>query len=517
MRSRSAQEQAQAQKQSLNNQLSGQPASASAVDPPDRTIPTLPPPPLPPVAIAPVESAGAGTIPTPPPGTTTEKTPSKEPTPDVKTETVTGPRASDILNPIDLSGKEELKKSLEINPPDPTVTVADIDTSIAKETPNTDDIRGAADWPRPADGGAEQRGAFGQRVGGGRRMMVMRHGGSPATESCVEGALKWLALHQEADGRWDAEKHAAAQKTDTAVTSLALLAFLGAGHTEKAGQYKDNVRRAVAWLKSRQNTDGLVFDATDAGAHRGVGYPHAIAGLALAEAAGMARVPETVAAAQKAVDYSSKVHQDGEGYERRGFRYTAKSPGDLSVTCWYAMQMKSAKVSGLKVAMDSFEGIIRFLDSVERKGAGQDKGFGPASVYSYMPDQLHENAAHRLTAMGTYCRQMLGWKKEDLEANVRWFVEKGGIPNGWGEAKTDLYYWYYGTLCTFQQGGDIWAQWNEGLKKTLLDNRLKDGDKTGSWDPVGDYSSEWGRVGQTAILCLCLEVYYRYLPVYRER
>lgn len=38
----------------------------------------------------------------------------------------------------------------------------------------------------------------------------------------------------------------------------------------------------------------------------------------------------------------------------------------------------------------------------------------------------------------------------------------------------------------------------------------------GSWDPVGDYSTEWGRVGQTALSCLCLEVYYRYLPMYKN-
>ena len=36
------------------------------------------------------------------------------------------------------------------------------------------------------------------------------------------------------------------------------------------------------------------------------------------------------------------------------------------------------------------------------------------------------------------------------------------------------------------------------------------GDDAGSWNPVGQYSAEWGRVGQTALGCLCLEVYYRY-------
>ena len=84
--------------------------------------------------------------------------------------------------------------------------------------------------------------------------------------------------------------------------------------------------------------------------------------------------------------------------------------------------------------------------------------------------------------------------------------------NGGG---VDLYYWYYGTLCVFQQGGDLWKRWNEAMKKALVDNQRKGGDEDGSWDPVGSYSDNWGRVGQTALACLCLEVYYRYLPMYK--
>jgi len=76
------------------------------------------------------------------------------------------------------------------------------------------------------------KGSFGQRGGGGRRLMVKRHGGSKATETAVDAALRWLAYHQEADGHWDSMKFGAAKKCDTAMTGLAELAFLGAGHSE---------------------------------------------------------------------------------------------------------------------------------------------------------------------------------------------------------------------------------------------------------------------------------------------
>jgi hypothetical protein len=103
-----------------------------------------------------------------------------------------------------------------------------------------------------------------------------------------------------------------------------------------------------------------------------------------------------------------------------------------------------------------------------------------------------------------------------LQGGVEFFVQQGGVPNWDGNGgNVDLYYWYYGTLCVFQQGGDLWKRWNEALKKALTDNQRKGGDEDGSWDPVGAYSEYWGRVGQTALGCLCLEVYYRYLPLYK--
>ena len=74
---------------------------------------------------------------------------------------------------------------------------------------------------------------------------------------------------------------------------------------------------------------------------------------------------------------------------------------------------------------------------------------------------------------------------------------------------------YYGTLCTFQVGGDVWKSWNEGLKAALLPTQCVGGADDGSWVPAGPYSKQWGRVGQTALSALCLEVYYRYLPMYR--
>jgi hypothetical protein len=60
------------------------------------------------------------------------------------------------------------------------------------------------------------------------------------------------------------------------------------------------------------------------------------------------------------------------------------------------------------------------------------------------------------------------------------------------------------------------------MKKTLVDNQCKGGpmdgteaDKDGSWEAdKGCWNC--GRVFSTALGALCLEVYYRYLPMYTK-
>ena len=388
-----------------------------------------------------------------------------------------------------------------------------------------DDLLGAGGAASPGSGGGwggghgtgigvgsgAGRGSFGNRNGGGRKLMVRRHGGSAATESAVDKALQWLAYHQEADGHWDTKKHASTFKSDTAMTSLSLLAFLGAGHTEKVGQYRNNVQRAVAWLKSKQDANGRPYDATDEDngegkAAYGPGYSCAMATMALSEAAGMANLKETREAAQKAVNYCTEIHQNGTGpSEKLAWRYRARDNQDISVTGWFIMALKSAKVAGLQVNHASFEGAARFLDKVELKDIPGDNGYGPCVRYAYQPGLVI--SPYRNAAIGILGRQFLGWEKEKLQGGVEWFVKTGGVPS---YGAMDLYFWYYGTLAVFQQGGDVWNRWNEALKKALVDNQCANGDDTGSWAPKGIYSESWGRVGQTALSALSLEVYYRY-------
>jgi hypothetical protein len=292
---------------------------------------------------------------------------------------------------------------------------------------------------------------------------------------------------------------------------LALLAFLGAGYTDRSGKFADNVKRAQTWLMSQQKPNGGIYEREGS---ESLGYNHSIAGLALAEAYGMTQDPRLGEVAQKAVDYSINVHQAPYS----GWRYTPKQAADTSVTGWFVMQLKSAKIAGLRVDGAGFQGAHAFLDSVTKSdgtvGYTRDRRYCPA-----------------MTSVGMVSRQFMGTPNTEpaltkgadylLRSLPSWESAKSN--NGDRDGDLGFYYWYYGTLAMFQQGGQVWNSWNEALKPTLINNQCKGGpldgsvnDKDGSWDPVSWTDRMGGRVFTTAVGALCLEVYYRYLPMYTK-
>jgi hypothetical protein len=362
-------------------------------------------------------------------------------------------------------------------------------------------------------GGGGMAGVYGYRDGGGRKRAVARFGGSPATESAVEAALRWLARNQEADGHWEITKHLPGGRRGTeayvpGVTGLALLAFLGAGYTHKAnGPYRQNVLKAVNWMVEQQKDNG-----TFAKHHSHSTYSEFICCLAISEAYGMTKDERLKPVAQKSVDWAIKTQSPYSGW-----RYHRKGDSDTSVVGWAMMALKSAKMAGLKVDGSSFQGITAFLDKVTKK-----KPDGTVQVL-YRPNERvssgFESDTRCCTAIGTLCRQFLGAKRDDptVQGSAKWLA--ANVPE-WSDRNvrvTHFYYWYYGTLTMFQVGGERWKKWNGAMKKVLLENQRKGGPEDGSWDPKCYYGSRFGgRVYNTALGALTLEVYYRYLPVYSK-
>ena len=60
----------------------------------------------------------------------------------------------------------------------------------------------------------------------------------------------------------------------------------------------------------------------------------------------------------------------------------------------------------------------------------------------------------------------------------------------------------------------LWLVLTVAMVGAIVDSQREDGDFSGSWDPVGAWGNVGGRVYSTALMTLCLEVYYRYGRVF---
>lgn len=341
-----------------------------------------------------------------------------------------------------------------------------------------------------------------------RREAVRKLGGNDASEQAVERGLKWLDDHQFAAGNWSIHElnckdhnclgHGSFE-ADTAATGLALLAFLGAGHSHRSGEYQNQVGRGIQWLVQSQKTNGDLF--TDKSQFLWL-YSHGMAAIALCEAYGMTKDPALKEPAQKSLEFIVAAQHPGFG----AWRYRPQFESDTSVSGWQLMALKSGQMAGLTVPKSAYDGVSKWLDSVESKSS--------PGRFSYHPSKPNSQA---MTAEGLLMRQYLGSGRSDpsLLAGANYLRQR--LPR---LEERDTYYWYYATQVMFHMQGENWSAWNAKIRDLLVDAQQKETDLAGSWSPTSPTKSKWGEAGGrhylTCLNLLMLEVYYRHLPLYIE-
>ena len=87
------------------------------------------------------------------------------------------------------------------------------------------------------------------------------------------------------------------------------------------------------------------------------------------------------------------------------------------------------------------------------------------------------------------------------------------LKNPPGQGPAHCHYWYHATLALSQMRGETWRSGTTRSSKLLVTTQ-RGGDETEA-DTNSKYSARGGKVYTTAINALTLEVYYRYLPMYK--
>ncbi len=311
---------------------------------------------------------------------------------------------------------------------------------------------------------------------------------TPATKQAIERGLQWLAKRQMNDGSFGG----GGMSAQSAVTSLAALAFMSSGSLPERGPYGSNVQRCADYIINSSQRSGLL----SADASHGVMYSHGFATLFLAELYGMnrdERVGETLSRAVRLIRQA----QNEEG----GWRYTPMPlDADISVTICQVMALRAARDAGIKVDREVIERAIEYV----RRCQNPDGGF------SYMANRGFSSGSSGFerSAAGVATLYYAGiFEGNDLKRGLEYINRfRPGRQRGQGQQQFGHYYYghYYAAQAMFLAGGDYWRDWYPAVRDELLSRQRADG----HWD--GEVSDEYC----TAVALIVLQMPNRYLPVF---
>lgn len=336
------------------------------------------------------------------------------------------------------------------------------------------------------------------------------NGGTKECEDAVVNALRWFKKTQNKDGSWCGDKK-------IAMTSLALLAYLGHCETAQSEEFGESVFSAITFLvdKAMKNNGKMADDFKD----NHWCYEHSIAVYALAEAYTLCvksfgeNIPNLEEAVQSTGQFMINSQHKGGGWD---YAYSEDSSrgGDTSIVGWHVQALKACKHTGLE-----FKNVAKCsriaLDYMESKQA-------KSGAIGYSSTKIRPGAdGTSLAAVGALCFQMWDKSSHSVVRKACKLIDKE-MKFEWEGPDSDIYGHYYAAQCMINYGGDYWKRYNKLFRDQTLKNQHKDGSfnnvntngkgkikaVAASFEGNGGYPKHY----RTALGTLMLEVYYRFLP-----
>jgi len=312
-------------------------------------------------------------------------------------------------------------------------------------------------------------------------------------DTAISRALEHIASKQQPSGAWVIDQFG----ESTAATSLAVMAFMSAGHVPGEGPYDQHMQRGIRWVLEHQQPSGLLVHRTG----HGPMYCHGISTLMLAEVAGMTDVSLAepcrlaLTKAVRLILTAQSVRKDRN--QMGGWRYNPSSnDSDLSVTGWQLLALRAAKNLGCDVPAEYIDLAVDYVKRCSVRGGGfaYQPGSGPSATR---------------TGTGILCLEICGvHHSPETLAGATWLIQRPlQVSEEW------FYYGaYYGTIGMFQVGGDQWARSKQHMIPLLLNLQTEDG----SWTGRNGQERGLGTTYCTALSVLALSVEYQFLPIYQR-
>ncbi len=330
-------------------------------------------------------------------------------------------------------------------------------------------------------------------------------------DECVDSGLEYLADHQRPDGSFEAPPLG-----QPAVTSFCVMAFLSRGHTPDQGPYGRQLSRAIDYVVSTQQPNGLFCDLPQNREWMIYGaYHHPIAGLMLGEVYGMTETPQDDrirTAIQRALVYTRQrqLAYSRPAKERGGWRYLRSSGcnADLSVTAWQLMFLRSAKNAEFDIPADHIEDAVSYVKRCYSPRRGS---------FSYgLSGHRRSLFSRSMAGAGILSLSLAGEHNSEMAQNTARFILRHPFNrfNRGGLTTEDRYYYgaYYCSQAMFQLGGKHWQEFYPGLLDTFASNQRGNG----SWDREANQDGPLGFCYSTSFAILALTPPYQLLPIYQR-
>ena len=321
-------------------------------------------------------------------------------------------------------------------------------------------------------------------------------------EESVDHGLEWLLDEQLANG-CIGENH---YLTQPAVTSLAVMAALSAGHQPGSGPYGQWIERSIDYVLATQ--DSLGFFVIDGKYNSSAAtYNHAIAGVMLAEVLGMAdgnhndRITVALDRGLVATTKLQQRHSESKT-DRGGWRYIKRNnrnDADLSVTTWHLLFLRAAKNAGYSVP----ESLVTDASDFVRRCFNKER-----SMFGYLPNS---GSSITMTAAGVLCLHLAGQADDPRILAGAQTLAAYDFANLNPEMTWPYYTCYHSSQAANQTDGKTRRKVLTGIATYLIGRQRNDG----RW-PTAPRVQRGGHVYSTSMAILSLTPAYQILPIYQQ-
>ena len=308
--------------------------------------------------------------------------------------------------------------------------------------------------------------------------------------------LQFLKSTQAVDGSW---ARAGQYGTYPSMAGLALLCMVASGEDPNYGQYKDNIKKGLDYILSKQNQKTGFFGSQM--------YDHNYTTLALAELAGFVHDERIGPALEKAVGRivdSQKINKRGGLY----YDPMATSSALGSITGAGIVALMAARNAGVDVPEKTISGLFKLIISYQDSRSGMIGYSGPGDHRTYGPGRSY---------LGLLCFHLGRRKSHPAARKIGSYVQQISHAMSSTASVFDWYHIFYAPPALFQEDMKLFEKWNNdnitALQKIQAEN--------GSWNFIGGGLTGGGQssniVLSTNAALLSLAVNFRLLPIYERQ